>query len=245
MKYTPLNRRCFFKTCLSTVSMVAANPGLLASTTKMGKPYNRVVLRRDNGEAVTTSTFRDTSSFIFHYPYITTPCFLIDLGKEVLPSPEAVSGEQTWWPGGVGITRSIVAFSAICAHKLSYPTRSTSFISYRSEEVTFVNSQNSTENRQQLIYCCSERSAYDPVSGARVVGGPAPVPLTAIILEYDHISDHFHATGTMGVEQYDAFFEKFEYRIALENETKEIRDLATGSSTVFPALQYSSNNISC
>jgi len=35
---------------------------------------------------------------------------------------------------GVGARHSLVAYSAICAHKLSYPTREISFISYRAEK---------------------------------------------------------------------------------------------------------------
>lgn len=225
--------------------MVAANPGLLASTSNVSRPYNRVLLRQENGDAMTSSSLGETPCSIFHYPYKTTPCFLIDLGKEVPSSPQQSTGEPHSWPGGVGYSRSIVAFSAICAHKLSYPTRTVSFINYRSEEITFVNSDSGVEKRQQLIYCCSERSAYDPASGATVVGGPAPVPLTAILLEHDPDSDQFYAVGTTGVEQYDSFFEKFRFRIELENEDDDIRDLAQGVATVFPATRFSSNQIRC
>ena len=38
------------------------------------------------------------------------------------------------WQGGVGRERNIVAFSAICAHKLAYPTREVSFIRYQREK---------------------------------------------------------------------------------------------------------------
>jgi len=34
----------------------------------------------------------------------------------------------------VGANHSIVAYSAICAHRLTYPTREISFISYRDEK---------------------------------------------------------------------------------------------------------------
>ncbi len=39
------------------------------------------------------------------------------------------------WNGGVGPARAIVAFSAICAHKLAYPTRDISFIRYQPQKL--------------------------------------------------------------------------------------------------------------
>ena len=41
------------------------------------------------------------------------------------------NGSTYEWPGGVGAQRGIVAYSAICSHRLTYPTRQISFISYR------------------------------------------------------------------------------------------------------------------
>ena len=66
---------------------------------------------------------------------------------------------------------------------MSYPTRSTSFINFRPEAVTYTNHNDETEKQKQLIYCCSERSVYDPARGAEVLGGPAPQPLTTIVIE--------------------------------------------------------------
>jgi len=40
-----------------------------------------------------------------------------------------------------------------------------------------------------VIHCCSEHSQYDPAEGARVVAGPAPQPLAAILLDHDPASD--------------------------------------------------------
>jgi hypothetical protein len=52
--------------------------------------------------------------------------------------------------------------------------------------------------------------------GARVVSGPAPQPLAAILLEYDAAQDALFALGTVGAEQFDAFFDKYRVRLALE-----------------------------
>ena len=75
-----------------------------------------------------------------------------------------------------------MAFSAICAHKLSHPSQAVSFIGYRPKPIGFVGADNKVVRRQHVIQCCSEHSIYDPAQGARVVSGPAPQPLASIDL---------------------------------------------------------------
>ena len=91
------------------------------------------------------------------------------------------------WPGGVGPGRAIVAFSAICAHKLAYPTREVSFIRYQAPA--------RRPSDGGVIHCCADHSVYDPAAGARVVSGPAPQPLAAIVLEYDAATDELFASA--------------------------------------------------
>jgi Rieske Fe-S protein len=121
-------------------------------------------------------------SYVFHYPYVTTPCFLIDLGApaEAGAELETSDGRPYRWTGGVGPGRSIVAFSAICAHRMSYPTRNVSFIDYRHKPMNTEAAGDDWWSRGQVIYCCSEGSVYDPSDGARVLAGPAPQPLAAV-----------------------------------------------------------------
>ena len=103
---------------------------------------------------------------------------------------------------------SIVAFSAICAHKLAYPTREVSFIRYQKDR--------SSTSGGAVIHCCADHSVYDPAQGARVVSGPAPQPLAAIVLEHEPASDELVALGTVGAEQFDAFFGKYDVRLEFE-----------------------------
>src|SRR3990170_1558819 len=68
-------------------------------------------------------------------PAVGPPCFLLTLRKPLKPTQlKTVSGASYEWKGGIGATRSVVAYSAICAHRLSYPTKDISFISFRSEK---------------------------------------------------------------------------------------------------------------
>ncbi len=235
-------RRSFFKACLSTLSLVGASPCLLAQGEAAAKPYNRVKLKLANGEDLTSESLRKSDYFLFNYPYVTTPCFLIDL-KRAVDAPM-----QSSWPGGVGKFRSVVCYSAICAHKQTYPARSFSFINFRPEEITYRDRENNLVKRSGMIYCCSERSVYDPSRGAEVLSGPAPVSLTTILLDHDTESDHFHAVGTLGVEQYEAFFERFMFRVALENSMdgpEETRTLAQDSTIVYTPQEYSMQSVGC
>lgn len=235
-------RRSFFKACLKTLSLVGASPYLLAQNDAVSRSYNRVKLRLANGEDVTSEKLRESDYFLFNYPYVTTPCFLIDLERTVEP-PLASS-----WPGGTGKDRSVVCYSAICAHKQTYPARNFSFISFRPEEVVYRDRDNNAVKRSEMIYCCSERSVYDPAQGAQVMSGPAPVSLTTILLDYDDDSDSFYAVGTLGIEQYDAFFERFMFRVALENgidDPEETRVLTQGMAVVYTPEEYSKQSVGC
>ena len=107
--------------------------------------------------------------FLFNYPYTATPVFLIAFEQEVKPAELVTESRQRYAaPGGVGPNRSIVAFSAICAHKLVYPTTAISFIGLRSGQ---------RGEPANVIHCCGDNSQYDPLHGARVIDGPAPQPL--------------------------------------------------------------------
>jgi hypothetical protein len=65
-----------------------------------------------------------------------------------------------------------------------------------------------------VIHCCGDNSRYDPLQGARVIAGPAPQPLAAVLLEWDPGSDQLHAVGTRGGEMFDAFFEKYAMKLS-------------------------------
>lgn len=87
-----------------------------------------------------------------------------------------------------------------------------------------------------MIHCCSEHSEYDPAAGARVMGGPAPQPLCAILLEYDQATDALFATGTLGGEMFNTFFSKYEMRLALEHGSPARARQQVAQSTVVTAL---------
>jgi hypothetical protein len=150
-----LDRRKFLKVCVGTGAAVAANPSLIAEPAGELVPAERVRLVDGSGQTLLPEKLTVGKSYIFHYPYVTTPCFLIDLGVAAEPGEELTTsdGNPYRWSGGVGPGRSIVAFSAICAHRMSYPTRSVSFIDYRHEPMSETDIDSGWWARGQVIYC--------------------------------------------------------------------------------------------
>jgi Rieske Fe-S protein len=180
-------------------------------------------------------------NYIFHYPFEGTPCFLLNLGKPTVRDVQLKTedGSTYLWSGGVGPNRAVVGFSAICAHRMSYPTPQISFISYREKSTA------SAVMRPNVIHCCSEHSEYDPSSGAKVVGGPAPQPLSAVLLEYDAKTDGLQAVGMLGGEMFDAFFSKFEFRLALEHGGNAARRQVAGRAVVKDLQQFCKQQVRC
>ncbi len=173
---------------------------------------------------------------LFNYPFVASPVFLLAMDKVVRGAALTTEAKQSYnAPAGVGPNQSIVAFSAICAHKLMYPTPALSFIGVRKGFVG---------EPSQVIHCCGDNSRYDPAQGARVMAGPAPQPLAAVLLEWDAKTDQLHAVGTQGGEMFKAFFDKYAFK--LETEYGARAKAASGATTVVqPASAYSKQWQSC
>jgi arsenite oxidase small subunit len=229
-----MERRDFIKFCAASA---LASPGAVAAGSRP-RFYSRARLVDEKGAVIRAREIPVNQNLIFHYPFAATPCFLLNLGKPVAaPVQLKTAGSEVYeWKGGVGAGRSVVAYSAICAHKLSYPTRDISFISFRAET--------SARNRHAaVIHCCSEHSQYDPAQGARVVAGPAPQPLAAILLEHDSNTDEIHAVGTLGGELFNDFFEKYAFKLALEHSSPKVQ--VAGSCVVQPLDNYCKQQVKC
>ncbi|HWM41273.1 MAG TPA: twin-arginine translocation signal domain-containing protein [Burkholderiales bacterium] len=229
-----MERRGFIKFCAASVAGLGSPEVAADARVQL---YSKARLVDEKGAPLRAGSIPANRNFIFHYPFAATPCFLLNLGKTVKPVQlKTVSGEPYEWKGGVGAARSVVAYSAICAHRLSYPTKDISFISYRTEK--------SARNRiANVIHCCSEHSQYDPAEGARVVAGPAPQPLAAIVLEWDSSKDEIYALGTLGGEMFSEFFDKFGFRLQLEHGAP--RAAVTGTCVVQELDNYCKQQVKC
>ncbi len=235
------NRRRFIKACIGAGAAVAADPSLVAQPPGELVAARRVGLVDPHGQPLRPAALNVGESYVFNYPYVTTPCFLLDLGVAARPGPElkTADGRSYRWSGGVGPEQSIVAFSAICAHRMSYPTRNVSFIDYRHKPLSEGDPESGWWARGQVIYCCSEGSVYDVRDGGRVLSGPAPQPLAAVELEYSAEDETLFATGVYGGDMFERFFSEFGFQVALASGTDDIRRPAVDTATVLPLSEYS------
>jgi len=231
-----MKRREFVQAC-SAAAACAAAPALSAD--RAARLHGRAKLVDDRGQPLRVDALAQDVTYVFDYPFVATPCFLIRLDR---PTPQAVdlrmeSGQAYRWEGGVGPQRCVVAYSAICAHKMTYPTKQVSFIGYRAQPSPVAPSG-------RVITCCSDRSVYDPLNGARVVSGPAPQPLAAILLEHDPKADEVWAVGTYGGDKFDEFFRKYEFRLQLEVGARA-RSPVDGTAIVRELTRYSNQWAQC
>ena len=206
--------------------------------------YERVLLVDSHDNPLRIDGLNAEQEYLFFYPYVSTPAFLIDLGKAAESVDlQTETGASYHWRGGIGPRRSVVAFCAICAHRMSHPTAMVSFIGYRREPVGFVADNNRVVQRGAVIQCCSEHSIYDPAQGAKVMAGPAPQPLATIALEYE--DSLLYASGVYGGVLYDRFFDNFGFRLALEFGPERVRQQVSGTAVVQRTEDYTRQRIRC
>ena len=230
-----MQRRQFIQLCAASCALGAQPP--LSAQGLSPRGYAKTQLVDEAGQPLRAAKLVAGRNYIFHYPFESTPCFLLDLGKATVREVQLKTekGAAYQWPGGVGPRRSIVGYSAICTHRMSYPTPQISFISYR----------DAGAGKPSTIRCCSEHSEYDPAAGARVLAGPAPQPLAAILLEHDAKTDGLYATGTLGGEMFNAFFDKFEFKLAVDYATSTPRRQVAARTVVKELTQFCKQQVRC
>jgi arsenite oxidase small subunit len=233
-----MKRREFVQVCAASAAG-AALPDAAQAALMTARKYGRAKLVDEKNQPIRIAALLVGTTYVFDYPYSATPSFLLRLDQPVTPGIllRTEAGEPYPWQGGIGADKSVVAYSAICAHKMTYPTRQVSFIGYR-------DAPSPVAGKGKVITCCSDRSVYDPAAGARVVSGPAPQPLATILLEHDPKADEVFAVGTFGGEMFAEFFRKFEFRLQLEmgNRAKAPVDHST---VVRPLEHYSTQWAQC
>lgn len=236
-----MERRDFIHVCAASAIGWGTSRASVAADAQP-RHYTRTRLTDESGQTLRAAQLVAGENYVFQYPFEGTPCFLINLGKSTTRNVTLKTGDGTsyQWPGGVGPQHAIVGYSAICSHQLAYPTRQISFISYRERSTA------SKISKPNMIHCCSEHSEYDPAAGARVMGGPAPQPLCAILLEYERASDALFATGTLGGEMFNTFFSKYAMRLALEHGSPaRAQQRVAGTSTVTALARFCKQQVKC
>jgi Rieske Fe-S protein len=233
-----MKRREFVSLCTASIAGAAiSDPVHAAALTS--RTYPRAKLVDEARQPIRIARLRVGVNYLFDYPFSATPCFLLRLDRAAPGGVElkTEAGQTYRWEGGVGADKSVVAYSAICAHKMTYPTKQVSFIGYR-------DAPSPVAGKGKVITCCSDRSVYDPSAGARVVSGPAPQPLATILLEHDAKKDEVFAVGTFGGEMFTEFFRKYDFRLQLELGPRA-RDAVEGLTVVRELANYSTQWAQC
>ncbi|HEV2230562.1 MAG TPA: Rieske 2Fe-2S domain-containing protein [Thermoplasmata archaeon] len=176
----------------------AAGGGLVAGSLQYAQPpqigltsFPRVQLLDLDGAPLTVAKVereynvetRDVLTFA--YPLRNEPNFLINLAPA---SPGGVGASNAL--NGIGHTKSIVAFSAICQH-LGCPSPAISFFPPGVCPQT-------PGGRPFYIHCTCHGSTYDAANGASNLTGPAVLPLPQVILEWDQSDDSIYAVNEVG-----------------------------------------------
>lgn len=233
-----MNRRHFIKLCGSAMVLGSLRLPNVASADTQTYPRARLV--DSHGVAVKAGKLMPGVNYLFHYPYVGTPAFLLKLPQATATGValKTEAGKDYTWPGGVGTGHALVAFSAICPHQLSAALRQRSFLSYMRDK-------SPVAGRDNVIVCCAHHSVFDPAHGGSVISGPAPQPLTAILLELDPHDDSLTATGTLGGSLFKEYFKAYKRELIKEFGRGMAHQLVANTTTLEPLKKYTANVFTC
>jgi len=222
-----MKRRGFIKLCSTAAVTAALSPSMLG-TALAAEPvlYKRAKLMDRQGKPIKASQLAVGEEYVFHYPYNSTPVLLLHLDKPA--------------NGGVGRDGGLVAFCAVCTHQMQYPRKGdANLFNY------YHNEKSGAAERSGVIVCCAHNSVFDPAQGAKVLGGQATHPLTAIALEYDAATDEVYAVGTRGQEIYEDFFKAYKQVLNEDYGRGQYKTLIEGQAPVSLLKEFVSMQVRC
>ena len=233
-----MRRRNFIRLVTGILAWGAADFPRRGGEAETPRSYQRVKLVDGQGYGIKTAALRADEGYLFFYPYRSTPCFLLKLGAGHEDSRRVVQQNPCTWQGGVGPGRSIVAYAAICTHQVTRPSPRKSFINFRPRG-------DEAGEPSGRITCCLHGSIFDPAQGGKVVGGPAPQPLTTIKLDYDTENDELYAVGTRGGEVYKSYFKAYRKELRQEFGPALVRQESSGEAVVMRFSDYTKRQFFC
>jgi len=212
-----MKRRSFLKLSGTTAMAIAIAPSLItqklyAENGNLFQTFEKVQLKDAEGNALKVSTLITEENYIFNYPHAATPAIMVNLAtpteKDI--KLKAEDGTEYLYSGGVGSKGTLVAYSAICPHQLTYPQKSMSMFQYVNEK-----GKTLAYDKGGVFVCSSHLSAFEPKQGGKVVGGPANQGLASIILEIDK-DDNIWAVAVLGPVKFQEFFDAFKQDLKAE-----------------------------
>ncbi|MDP3301163.1 MAG: Rieske 2Fe-2S domain-containing protein [Sulfuricurvum sp.] len=239
-----MDRRNFLKV-VAGATVVAINPSLIggklyAADGRLYVAYEKTQLLDAAGKPIKASSLEQEVNYVFNYPYASTPCILVNLPKPTQQDVEltAENGEKYVWKSGVGKNRTIVAYVAICTHQLTHPTPNDSFIMYVPQKTKTM-----AYDKSGVIVCSSHLSAFDASAGAKVLGGAATQPLSAVVLEHA-ADDTLWAVGILGLDKFQDYFKAFKPELKqFYNGPAEAKKLVSISAKTVKLTEFSKDLI--
>lgn len=239
-----MDRRNFLKV-VAGATVVAINPSLIggklyAADGRLYVAYEKTQLLDAAGKPIKASSLEQEVNYVFNYPYASTPCILVNLPKPTQQDVEltAENGEKYVWKSGVGKNRTIVAYVAICTHQLTHPTPNDSFIMYVPQKTKTM-----AYDKSGVIVCSSHLSAFDASAGAKVLGGAATQPLSAVVLEHA-ADDTLWAVGILGMDKFQDYFKAFKPELKqFYNGPAEAKKLVSISAKTVKLTEFSKDLI--
>jgi len=215
-----MERRNFLKISGTTAAAVAMSPALVtqklyAEDGSLFKAYEKVQLKDASGNPLKASALVQDENYVFNYPYAATPALLVDLKETVSTNVKlkAADGTEYVFKGGAGSKGTIVAFSAICAHQMTRPTKSMSMFNY-----VPTSGKTMAYDKAGVFVCTSHLAAYDPKQGGKVIRpetSPAKQGLSQIVLEID-ADDNIWAVAVLGPDMFEDYFSAFKQELKAE-----------------------------
>jgi Rieske Fe-S protein len=232
-----MDRRRFVKLCTGSAAWLAA--GMRDARAGSYTDFPKVRLTDAQGAPLKAAALANDEAYVFHFPFRSLPCFLINLGKPA-SGPQELTSESgsTTWPGGAGKDKSIVAYVAVCTHQLSYAAKDGS-------EIRYVAGNSALAGRPGTIVCCAHDSVFDPAKGARREHGEARDPLLSVRLEYDSADDALYASGLAGTQLVERFFNTYKRELISEYGPGVYKEPVRDTAAAVPLSKYAASVGNC
>ncbi len=232
-----MERRGFVKLCVGSAAWLAA--GARVARAGSYTDFPKVRLTDAQGAPFKASALASDEAYVFHFPFHSLPCFLINLGKPASGPQELTSESGNYtWQGGVGKNASLVAYVAVCTHQLAYAAKDGSQIRYAAGNSVIA-------GRPGTIVCCAHASVFDPARGAQREHGDARDPLLPVRLEFDSADDALYATGLGGTELVERFFKTYRRELISEYGPGVYKEPVRNTTAAVPLSKYATSISEC
>jgi len=239
-----MERRNFLRLSATSAMAVAVAPSLItqklyAEDGSLFQAFEKVQLKDPEGNPMKSATLVSEENYVFNYPHAATPAIMVNMATPAKKDVKLKSedGTEYVFRGGTGAKGTIIAYSAICPHQLTYPKKSMSMFQYIGEK-----GKTLAYDKGGIFVCTSHLSAFEPHQGGKVVGGPANQGLASIILEID-AEDNIWAVAVLGPVKFQEFFDAFKQDLKAEYGRRGAKKLVKTEAVVKTLKNYSAELI--